>query len=183
LKRSNQIESSTGTLGAKSIPGCFATDDELGIQLLQHVKARRKAKHPTLRLHDIRHTVATELDEFGDRTAMKAALGMSDATVARYAEHRRFDRAAALFAKAEPRHKLVTTPARKPRTNAEIAVSFCRQNSWGVAKLVRHRPLEPASGGSSPPAPATTFGAGGRCATGAESFSYESRDFARRELE
>jgi integrase len=72
-------------------------------------EARRKAKHPTLRLHDLRHTVATELDEYGDRTAMKAALGMSDATVGRYAEHRRFDRAAALFAKNETRHKRVTT--------------------------------------------------------------------------
>lgn len=29
---------------------------------------------------------------------------MSDATVARYAEHRRFDRAVALFAKNEARH-------------------------------------------------------------------------------
>jgi hypothetical protein len=55
--------------------------------------------------------VATALDEFEDHTAMKAALGMSDATVARYAEHRRFDRAVALLAKYETRHKLVTTPA------------------------------------------------------------------------
>jgi len=58
-----------------------------------------------------RDTVATELDEFGDRTAMKAALGVSDATVARYAEHRRFDRAAPLFARNESRHEHVTAPA------------------------------------------------------------------------
>jgi integrase len=30
-------------------------------------EARRKVGHPTLRLHDIRHTVATELDRLGDR--------------------------------------------------------------------------------------------------------------------
>jgi integrase len=64
-------------------------------------EARRAAGHPTLRLHDLRHTVATELDEYGDRTGMKAALGMSDATVSRYAEHKRFDRSVALFARAE----------------------------------------------------------------------------------
>jgi integrase len=68
-------------------------------------EARRKAGYPTLRLHDLRHSLACELDEFGDRTAMKAALGMSDATVTRYAEHRRFDRAVALFAKNESRHQ------------------------------------------------------------------------------
>lgn len=74
--------------------------------------ARRGAGFPTLRVHDIRHTVATELDEFGDRTAMKAALGMSDATVSRYAEHRKHDRARALFLRAaETRRKLGATRA------------------------------------------------------------------------
>jgi integrase len=71
-------------------------------------EARRKAGYPTVRLHDIRHTVATELDALGDRTAMKSALGMSDPTVARYAEHRRFDRSVALFDKYESRHKFGT---------------------------------------------------------------------------
>ena len=44
-------------------------------------------------------------------------------------------------------------PGRRPR----LPVSRPRiynDGRWGVAKLVRHRPLEPASGGSSPPAPA-----------------------------
>ena len=40
---------------------------------------------------------------------MNDALGMSDAIVGGFAEHRRFDRAAALFAKDEIRHKRVTT--------------------------------------------------------------------------
>ncbi len=76
-------------------------------------EAHRKAGHPTLRLHDIQYTVATELDEFGDRTAMKAALGISDAAVARYAKHRRFDRAAALSARNESRHEHVMAPAQE----------------------------------------------------------------------
>ncbi len=62
--------------------------------------------------------------------------------------------------RSSQRPKLVTNssrrPHRKPRTSVESEVSSCRQTSWGVAKLVRHRPLEPASGGSSPPAPAST---------------------------
>jgi tRNA/tmRNA/rRNA uracil-C5-methylase (TrmA/RlmC/RlmD family) len=83
--------------------------------LLRYRQERREdyKSRTKRRLHDIRHAVATELDEFGDRTAMKAALGRSDATVARCAEHRRFDRAAALFANAEIRHKHVTTPAQE----------------------------------------------------------------------
>lgn len=75
-------------------------------------EARRKAGHPTLRLHDLRHTVATELDAFGDRTAFKASLGMSDSTAARYSEYRKFDRSVSLFQRAEEtRHKRGTTVA------------------------------------------------------------------------
>jgi hypothetical protein len=39
---------------------------------------------------------------------MKLAFAMSDATVERYAEHRRFDRSVALFDKYETRHKFGT---------------------------------------------------------------------------
>lgn len=62
-------------------------------------EARGKAR---VRLHDLRHSRATELDELGDRPAMKAALGMSDQMIDRvYARHRIDDRADALFARAE----------------------------------------------------------------------------------
>jgi integrase len=76
-------------------------------------RARREAGFPTLRVHDLRHTAATELDALGDRLALKTALGMkSEATAARYAEHRKFDRARALFEKAaETRHKSGTATA------------------------------------------------------------------------
>jgi hypothetical protein len=43
---------------------------------------------------------------------MKSALGMSDPTVARYAEHRQADRSVALFDKYETRHKFGTTANR-----------------------------------------------------------------------
>jgi len=74
-------------------------------------EARRKAGYPTLRLHDIRHTVATELDELGDRRALEVSLGMSGATVERYVKHHDFKRTSALFARRhESRHKPGTTP-------------------------------------------------------------------------
>jgi integrase len=64
-------------------------------------RARRRAGLPWARIHDLRHTAATELDELGDRVGMKAALGMkSEATAARYAEHRKFERARSLFERA-----------------------------------------------------------------------------------
>jgi integrase len=79
-------------------------------------RARREAGFPpTLRVHDLRHSAACELDELGDRVTLKAALGMkSEATAARYAEHRKFDRARDLFERAAEGRRKVITAASAP---------------------------------------------------------------------
>jgi len=78
-------------------------------------RARREAGFPTVRVHDLRHSCATELarvgDRLGDLVGLEAALGMCDATVARYAGHQKHDRAWELFQKVEIRHKSGTAAA------------------------------------------------------------------------
>jgi integrase len=71
-------------------------------------EARDRAGFPTFRLHDIRHTVATELDQLGDRRALELSLGMKGATVNRYIRHRDFERQSALFDRHQIGHSLGT---------------------------------------------------------------------------
>ena len=63
------------------------------------VFASRKAGVPIVRVHDLRHTCATELEEVVGRTEMGIALGMSPVTAARYGGHRKLERGRAAFAK------------------------------------------------------------------------------------
>jgi integrase len=62
-------------------------------------RARRKAGVPTARVHDLRHTCATEMEQAVGRTEMGIALGMSPVTAARYGGHRKLERGRAAFAK------------------------------------------------------------------------------------
>jgi len=62
-------------------------------------RARRAAGLPWARVHDLRHSAATELERIVGRTEMSIALGMSPATAARYGGHQKVERGRAAFAR------------------------------------------------------------------------------------
>jgi integrase len=106
-------------LPPRSIRGGFVFTAPGGGDLYQSLsaawdRARRKAHVPTARIHDLRHTCATEMEEAVGRTEMAIALGMSPTTAARYGGHRKLERGRAAFAKIAEIRRYSGTGSSRP---------------------------------------------------------------------